>query len=60
MRRHKIAYMLDFCPVRKEHYLLFILEKVLEISQDLAMLLALDKVSIGKTPNLRVPFSLVS
>lgn len=52
--------MLDFCPVGKEHYLLFILDNVLEVSPDLAMLQALDKVSIDKTPNLRVPFSLLS
>lgn len=60
MRRHKVAYMLDFCPVGKEHYLLLILENVLETPQDLAMLQALDKVSIDNTLNARVPFSLFS
>lgn len=59
MRRHKIAYV-RFCPVGKEDYLLFILENMLEIPQDLAMLQALDKVSIDKIPNLRVPFSVFS
>lgn len=60
MGRHKIAYMLDFCPVGKELYLLFILEDMLEVSQDLAVLQALDNVSIDKTSNLRVPFPLFS
>lgn len=57
MGRHKIAHMLDFCPVGKELYLLFILENVLEMSQDLTALQALDNVSIDKTSNLKSTFS---
>lgn len=57
MGRHKIAYMLDFCPVGKELYLLFILENVLEMSQDLAVLQALGNVSIDRTSNLKSTFS---
>lgn len=57
MGRHKIAYMLDFCLVGKELYLLFILENVLEMSQDLAVLQALDNVSIDRTSNLKSTFS---
>lgn len=48
--------MLDFCPVGKELCLLFILENVLEMSQDLAVLQALDNVSIDKTSNLKSTF----
>lgn len=57
MGRHMIVYMLDFCPFGKELYLLFILENVLEMSQDLAVLQALDNVSIDKTSNLKSIFS---
>lgn len=52
-----IVYMLDFCPFGKELYLLFILENVLEMSQDLAVLQALDNVSIDKTSNIKSIFS---
>lgn len=55
--RHNIAYILDFCPLGKELYLLFILENVLEMSQDVAVLQALDNVSIDKTSILKSTFS---
>lgn len=57
MGRHKVAYMLDFCPVGKELYLLFFLENVLEVSRDPAVLQALDNINIDKTSNLKSAFS---